>query len=165
MPLCGLLHLTAAEDLIAVMKALQRVKAEIPKIFEILKVDDQKIKQIKATHRLNYDRVSISLIGEWLRGSCQEDYRTREPYSLHEEQYQHPSWWNLVWAVAHSVGGNNPAQAEKIAKTYPSLFIFPYYFNFSNNYKTLYCFTTSEYMKPEVTSTYDAASITPFSEY
>lgn len=76
------------------------------------------IDQIKKVHGSATDRCAISIMDTWLR---QDFMKNGPPYNLHEEQYQCPSWWNLVWAVARETGGQNPAHAEKIAKEYRGL--------------------------------------------
>jgi hypothetical protein len=43
----------------------------------------------------------------------------QQDYDHDKQQFtRHPSWKNLVWAVAHVVGGNNPATARDIAKNH-----------------------------------------------
>lgn len=93
------------------MRAVEDVKADIPRIAGTLRMKPDKIQQLKTLHRNSPDRLAISLMDTWLRGGYMKE---REPYCLHAEQYQHASWWNLVWAVHH----RNPAHAEKIAKNY-----------------------------------------------
>ena len=102
----------------SVMRALEDVKAETPSIARALRLKENTVKKLEKLHRNNFDRLAIALMDTWLRGDYIKD-RPREPYSLHEEKYQHPSWWNLVWAVKHS----NPAHAEEIAKCYKGIHI------------------------------------------
>ena len=97
------------------MKALEGVKSKVSDIAGALHMKHDTITTIKGLHRNNHDLLAISLMDKWLRGNYMRD---KPPYSLHEEQYQHPSWWNLVWAVERNVGGNNPAHAEIIAENY-----------------------------------------------
>ena len=96
-----------------IMRAVEGVKADITDIARALRLKEDTIKKLQDLHRHNLDRLAISLMDTWLRGDYIKD-RPREPYSLHAEGYQGPSWWNLVWAVKHS----DSAHAEKIAKNY-----------------------------------------------
>ena len=99
------------------MRAVEEVKSEIPSIARALKLKDDTVRKLERLHRNNSDRLAIALMDTWLRGDYIKD-KPREPYSLHETQYRHPSWWNLVWAVNRS----NPAHAETIAKHYKGIY-------------------------------------------
>ena len=55
----------------------------------------------------------IAIIVEWLNGNHNS---RRPPYTLHDKEYQHPSWWNLLYAMATKAGGNDYGSVEKIAK-------------------------------------------------
>ena len=137
------------------MRAVEGVKAEISSIAMSLQLKSDTVKKLKDQHRHNYDRLAISLMDTWLRGDYIKD-KSREPYSLHEEQYQHPSWWNLVWAVHRS----NSAHAANIAKNYKGiypccLFIILYFIHHN----------IIDFEKHEDTTEYDQVSSEPYSKH
>ena len=104
-------------DALAVQKAVSRVLDRIINIGQALSVDGQRISEIKRLH-VDGNRRAIAVIDTWLRGNYNA---SSKPYSNHsEEQYRCPSWWNLVWAVAHKTGGANPAIAKMIAEKHAS---------------------------------------------
>ena len=55
----------------------------------------------------------IAIIVEWLNGNYDKE---NTPYTLHDKEYQYPSWWNLLYAMAKRVGGKGYRLVEKIAK-------------------------------------------------
>ena len=105
---------TGEESLLEVLIALDDVIHRAVNIGEALRVDPAAIRKTKDIHRNNRSLVGISILGAWLRG---EHGEVGTPYSLHsEDEHKCPSWWNLVYAVAVTAGGNSFAHAEKIAK-------------------------------------------------
>lgn len=103
------------DDALAVQKAVARVLDRIINIGQALSIDGQRLSEIKRLHA-DGTRRAIAVIDSWLRGNYNA---TNKPYSNHsEEQHRSPSWWNLVWAVAHRAGGANPAHAKVIAEKY-----------------------------------------------
>ena len=77
-----------------------------------LQLRKERSDEIDQIHHLSHSRKAIAVIDTWLR----EDFNVTIP----PESTPHPTWWNLVWAVAHNVGGNNPAKAKNIARDYGS---------------------------------------------
>lgn len=102
---------TAVDDALAVQKAIGKVTSRATDIGRALGLQEQRIEQIERLHKED-GRRAIAVVDSWLR----QDFNPKQkPYSLHSEEYRCPSWWNLVWAVAHKTGGSNPAQAQQIA--------------------------------------------------
>lgn len=105
---------TGVDDLLPLRKAIQKVVHRSVRIGRALGLPDERLTSIGKMH--TEDRSAIAVIDSWLRGSFN---KSQKPYTLHpEEKYQCPSWWNFVWAVAHSTGGDNPAHAMVIAQSY-----------------------------------------------
>ena len=99
------------DDALAVQKAIGKVTNRATHIGRALGLREQRIEEIERLHRGD-SRRAIAVIDSWLR---QDFNQKQKPYSLHPEEYRCPSWWNLVWAVAHRAGGSNPREAEQIA--------------------------------------------------
>ena len=98
------------------VRAIQKVVDHSVQIGRALGLPDDRLGKIGWKH--SQDRKAIAIIDSWLRGTFNQGAR---PYTLHsEEKYRCPSWWNLVWAVAHNTGGNNPRHALTIAESYES---------------------------------------------
>lgn len=103
--------LTAVDDALAVQKAIGNVTSRATDIGRALGLREQRIEEIERLHKED-GRRAIAVVDSWLR----QDFNPKQkPYSLHSEEYRCPSWWNLVWAVAHKTGGSHPAQAQQIA--------------------------------------------------
>ena len=100
------------------MKALDGLTDSAHNIGLALRMKPPTVRNLEQIHGKGTDRCAISIMGTWLSGNHMTN---GQPYTLHEEQYPHPSWWNLVWAVAREAGGRNPARAEKIAQEYRGL--------------------------------------------
>ena len=97
-----------------VLIALDDVISNANNIGSALRVNDSAIQKIKDIHKNNKSLVGIGIVSAWLRG---EHGKAGTPYSLHaDDKHKCPSWWNLVYAVALKVGGDNYAHARKIAK-------------------------------------------------
>lgn len=111
-----LLGFAAVNDALAVRKAVQGVIARIPEVGRSLAISSPRLEAIKKVHAGKMDRQSIAIIDTWLR---QDINKSKAPYNIKGNE-PHPNWWSLVWAVAHRVGGNNPAEARKIAENYES---------------------------------------------
>ena len=107
---------TAEEDALAVRRALVNVQARITEIGRSLGVSGDRITRIKQLHGSGDGRCVIAVIDTWLRGVFDA---SREPYTIPGNE-PHQSWWNLVWAVSHKVGGKDPSEARIIAKNYES---------------------------------------------
>ena len=60
--------------------------------------------EIRGKFRQNADRCLTAVLGEWLKNPSSDS----------------PSWRTVVAAVASRVGGDNPAEARKIARNYTS---------------------------------------------
>ena len=84
-------------------------------IGRVLRLSPGRIEEITRLHR-SLSRRAVSIIDTWLRGNYSAD---GAPYTI-PANTPHPSWWNLVWAVADPLGGNNLAQASTIARDYKS---------------------------------------------
>lgn len=126
---------TAVDDALAVQKAIDKVLYRIIEIAQSLNLRGERIEEIERLHKED-SRRAVAVIDTWLRGNFNAK---KKPYSLHsEEKYRCPSWWNLVWAVAHKPGGGNPAHAEFIAKNFKSkqleLLSFMYAAGFHNRF-------------------------------
>ena len=105
---------TGEESLLEVLIALDYVIDRAVNIGEALRVEAAAIKKTKNTHKNNRSLVGIGILSAWLRG---QHGKKGTPYSLHtEDEHKCPSWWNLVYVVAETTGGNNYAHAGKIAK-------------------------------------------------
>lgn len=101
-------------DLQPVLRILHTVKHRATQIGEELRVHSQIITQIQQiAYRNNSNLWHIAIIVAWLKGNYDKN---GHPYTLHDKKHQHPSWWNLLYAVARRTGGNDYALAEKIAK-------------------------------------------------
>lgn len=109
--LCGQYFITAVDDALAVQKAIGKVTNRATEIGRALGLQEQRIGEIERQHPED-SRRAIAVFDSWLRG---EFNPKQKPYSLHPEEHRCPSWWNLVWAVAHQAGGKNPAHAQHIA--------------------------------------------------
>ena len=107
----------AVKETLAVQKAIGKVKSRILYIARALSLPSDRIEEIERVHK-DDNRRALAVIATWLQGNFND---LRMPYSVHpEKKYRCPSWWNLVWAIAHRSGGNDPAHAVKIAGEYKS---------------------------------------------
>ena len=105
------------DRVLGLRKAVTQVTGEIINIGRALGISGKRIDEIKRIHKSG-DRRAIAIIDTWLRS---EDVKATPVLGVSEKTTPQPSWWNLVWAVAHNVGGNNPAQAQIIAKDYKGM--------------------------------------------
>ena len=110
---------TGLDDLLPVVRAIQKVGDRSVHIGRTLGLPQDRRDEPELCRYHSQDRQAIAVIDSWLRGNFNRGSR---PYALHsEEKYRCPSWWNLVWVVAHSTGGNNPAHALVIAQSYKGI--------------------------------------------
>ena len=100
------------DDSLAVQKALGAER--IINIGRALGLSKERVDNIEKLHRHSPSRQAIAIVDTWLRGNFNDQ---RPPYTI-PGNTPHPSWRSLVWAVAHNVGGNNPAKAKTIAQKY-----------------------------------------------
>ena len=107
---------TAVKDALAVRRALDKLTARIVFIGRALNLTHDRLEVIEKTHGGSGGRCAIAIIDTWLRGNFNGK---KDPYTL-PGNGPHPSWWSLVWAVAHRVGGKDAAEARIIAEKHES---------------------------------------------
>ncbi|CAI8001670.1 Caspase-3 [Geodia barretti] len=104
------------KDALAVRRALENLTARIIHIGRALSLGSDRLEVIEKAHGASGTRCAIAVIDTWLRGNYNP---TKEPYTIAGNN-PHPSWWNLVWAVCHRIGGKDPAEARIIAENHKS---------------------------------------------
>ena len=108
--------LAAVKDALAVRRAIENLTARIIPIGRALSLGSDRLEVIEKAHGASGTRCAIAVIDTWLRGNYNP---TKEPYTIAGNN-PHPSWWNLVWAVCHRIGGKDPAEARIIAENHKS---------------------------------------------
>ena len=107
----------AVDDALAVRRALANMDARITEIGRALGLSGDRVDTIKRLHGSVGGRCAVAIIDTWLRGDYNHE---RDPYTA--SGVRDPTWWSLVWAVAHRVGGKNAAEARAIAEKHNSEF-------------------------------------------
>ena len=97
-------YCTAEDDIFEVYAEVISIAGAWEKIAIGLKVPPTKVSCIAKEKPNDPEMCLYSLLHEWIK----------KTYNV--QKYGHPSWQFLVKAVASSLGGNNPALAETIAK-------------------------------------------------
>ena len=102
------------KDLRAVVRVLCQAQYQIDEIAAELQVDESEIERIKHVYQGDKsDLWYIAIIATWLNGNYD---KKKTPYTLHNKEYQHPSWWNLFYAIAKESGGNKYTLVEEIVE-------------------------------------------------
>ena len=96
--------MTAIDDLRYVIRAMNGVSAKWQQIALRFKLAGGKTDGIKSRLRKDPDRCLLEVIAEWLQSDAADC-----------------TWRSVVCAIAARVGGDNPSEAEKVAKEYQSM--------------------------------------------
>ena len=100
--------LAGVKDLPYVRTSLIGVSAQWYNIGVHFRIDTNRLDEIKKKNRRDCDRCLTAMVAEWLKSNSP---RTGPP-----------TWRTVVIAIAAQVGGNNPREAEEVAKHYSSTF-------------------------------------------
>jgi len=110
LPCVLLQHMFAGvKDLPYVRTALIHVSAQWYNIGVHFGLGVDLLNVIKKNNRGDCDRCLTAMVAEWLKSNSPQN----DP----------PTWKKVVLAIASRVGGDNPREAEKVAKDYSSKFV------------------------------------------
>lgn len=101
--------LAGVKDLPYVRTALIHVSAQWYNIGVHFGLGVDLLNVIKKNNRGDCDRCLTAMVAEWLKSNSPQN----DP----------PTWKKVVLAIASRVGGDNPREAEKVAKDYSSKFV------------------------------------------